>query len=254
MTIDTRQNEPFDPNYWPFVLSLLSMDVVMAFSDMMGLPMVSPTALRDVLRAEIVRVRWKFFETPPEQLFFSADEVLDTVALRLGPVQRDALVWWANHIFHLEPRNHLDLLDWFDVLRKCTDQPELWRRLAIPDPLRSEFRRTLGDALGQELYYQRLFQIYEQPLSDWDLHMYVTYMFDDDDDIFTRNPDGYLFGTVAAERGYAWWAWLLPQLDAPARAALWRSATEIMRDTPNLRYIGVLTEPEKMMVRFDPSR
>lgn len=250
MTDDDRRNEPFDPRLWPFVLSLLSMDVVMAFADMMGLPMVSPTALRDVLREEILRVRRTLHLRPPEDPPFSVDEVLDTVARRLGSVQRDALVWWANHVFHVNPRNHVDLLDWFDVLRKCKDDPELSRRLELPDELRAEVRRTLEEALGSQAYHERLWQVREQSLSDWDLHMYALYLFDDEDDVMPTGPDRYLNGTVQAERGYAWWAWLLHRLDARAQAALWRSATAIMQQTPSLQYIGMLTEPAKMEVRF----
>jgi len=250
MTDMASEPASFDPTRWPLVFILLSMDLVLAFADLLALPIASPTGLRDVLRAEITRVRRRAGESPPADLVFSSDEVLDAIARTLGSSQRDALVWWAHRIFEVSPRDHLDLAGWSDVLRTCKDDPARWAQLALPNAVRDAARDSLDEALYPTAYYQRLSELRARPLSDWDLHMYAVQHFDDEDDILPTGPTRYLAPTVKAARGYAWWSWLLARLDGPAQHALWRSASEIVQQAPELRYIGTLPLPAQMEVRF----
>ncbi|MCH9681656.1 MAG: hypothetical protein K0V04_09500, partial [Deltaproteobacteria bacterium] len=212
MTTSPRPREPFDPVYWPLVFTLLSMDVVVGFADLMGLPSTDPTRLRDLLREQIIEGRRRFARDP-ETGTLDADAMLDAIAKSLGNAERDGVRWWAEHLFEVGTGYHRDLSGWSDLLRTCKDEPARWSRLALPAEVSDQARRAFVNAQDIDPYYQRRAEVRQGRLSDWDLHMYAANLFDDEDEALPTGPDRYLYPTVMAAREYAWWAWLVERLD-----------------------------------------
>jgi hypothetical protein len=245
--LDAPTHPHFDPNGWPFVFTLLSMDVVVVFYELVGLKIAAPQAFRDLLRVQILQLR-REFATPPEGLFYPTERVLGPVGYAFGETQRNHLVWWAHHIFAWDIQEHRALIMWTDILRHCAGEPESWRELGFRAQLDDAVRREFLKSIDRSPYDQRYLETYAQPLSDWDLHIYAIHLFDDEDDAAPNGPHSYLYQTFMNNQGYHFWDWLLNQLEPSEQAALQRNATAIARRTQGLTYLGELPSPSQLEV------
>ena len=238
---------PVDPLRWPLIFTLLSMDVVIAFHDLLGLRVSAPTAFRELLRAEILQVRREFAAAPPGDAVYSPERTLEALALALGPAQRDHLLWWGQRIFGWDIQEHRSLLLWDDVLRFCALDAKRWRELRLPAHLADAARLEFVRATDRAPYDQRRVEVCDKPLSDWDLHMYVVNLFDDED-VASRGPESYLYATFTNFQGYYFWAWLTKQMIPQEQDELMRNAINLAKQEQSLLHVGALPPPSHLEI------
>ncbi len=244
-TFSVAQN-PFASDRWAMIITLLSMDVVIAFDDLMGLVVPNRLAFLAVLRSLILDMRSGYAGGGP---FYSPTAVEAAFASELGEERRDHVAWWGNQIFERDRQDHRDLYAWTLTLRHCRHDPSRWESLGLPGDVSrsalSEFLRSINTTE----YNQRKKQAQARPLSDWDLHMYALNRFDDDEDISSSGPWTYLYPTVMAYEGYRFWAWLLERLNIDQQAAFREGASLVAKNTRSLVSLGPLPPPNSLWVR-----
>lgn len=227
------------------ILTLLSMDVVITFDDLMGLVVPDRQAFIAVLRSLILEMRREHAAGGP---FYSPERVSDALASGLGMELRAHLAWWGRHIFEKSTQDHLELNAWTITLRHCRHEPARWEQLGLPSGISSDALREFLRSIDMTKHNQRNEQIDARPLSDWDLHMYALNGFDDENDLSPSGPGSYVYPTVMTYRGYRFWAWMLKHLDAEQQATLARNATLIAQSTDSLMFLGELPHPSSLEV------
>lgn len=238
---------PFDPNRWPLIFTLLSMDVVVAFYPLMGLEVSEPTTFRDLLRSQIRQVRREFAAAPPGGASYSPERTLDAVARTFGPAQSKYLVWWGQRIFAWDLQEQRELMLWEDVLRFCADEPERWSQLGLPAHLANTARQEFVRAIDREAYDHHYVEYYDKPLSDWDLHMYAVNLFDDED-VATPSPAKYLYPTFMNNRNYRFWAWLMKQTTSREQDTLMKNAITLAKQVASLSHAVQLPHPCRLEI------
>src|SRR5438045_3119905 len=93
MTVVPTESE-FDARRWGHLVSLLSMDVVRPFFDLMGLKLANPTEFQVVLRREVIADRKSGVAVPNARLPISSPGVLKAVRESLGEGVSHRLAWW----------------------------------------------------------------------------------------------------------------------------------------------------------------
>ena len=234
-------HEPFEAPRWAMIITLLSMDVVIAFDDLMGLVLPDRQDFVAVLRSLILDLRREYAATGT---FYSSKLVSDTLASKLGVGLRDHLSWWGSRIFEKSTQDHLDLNAWTITLRHCRHELALWEQLGLPSNVSADALREFLRSIDTNEYEDRREQVYAQPLSDWYLRMYALNDFDDENDFAPPGPGSYLYPTVMTYQGYRFWTWMLKRLDAEQQAVLARNATLIARGAESLRFLGDLPVPQ----------
>jgi hypothetical protein len=237
----------FDPNRWPFIFTLLSMDVVVAFYPLIGLEISEPTRFRDLVRSQILQVRREFAAVPPEGASYSPKKTLDAIERTFGTAQGKHLVWWGQRIFAWDLQEHRELTLWEDVLRFCADDAGRWNQLGLPAHLSNAARQEFVRAIDREAYDQHYVEYYDKPLSDWDLHMYAVNLFDDDD-VATPSPAKYLYPTFMNNRNYRFWAWLMKQTTSRERDSLMNNAITLAKQVASLSHAVQLPHPSRLEV------
>jgi hypothetical protein len=117
---------------WNTIATLLSMDVVAPFYDLMGLRIrVSSSAFQEIFRKLILMARGEFPSEHPAAVALVPELALDTVKSELGSEMRVNLEKWGAHIFQMDIQEHVGRIDWTAVLRRCRDDDRLWRKLQI---------------------------------------------------------------------------------------------------------------------------
>jgi hypothetical protein len=232
MTVALAQPD-FDARRWGYLVSLLSMDVVRPFHDLMGLRLADPVGLQRVLRQEIVAERKKGVASPDAGQPTIAQRVLKVVREALGAEASRRLDWWEQHIFHKKPsRDNVNVRKWATVLQISRHEPRLWNRLGLPNGARDRFRR----ACDLDEYRRRQKEVDASPLSDWDLHLYAFHLYDDNlygPNDFVRVPDGprlRVVPTIRAYQGYEFWAWVLSTLRPDRLDRLWQEGRRIVEE------------------------
>jgi len=233
-----------------WVFSFLTLDVVRAFYDMMG---IDPTfhaglnlALRDATlatRTEIVQALLSGGPKPTLATFCRHVESLT------GSAATAHLAWWLQHVFDAE-QIHNAMDDWEQVFRHCQREGhEAWRQLPFPKDLSNESLKRFATSADRKEYYRRCDELEAHPLSDWDLHMYAsqTYDFDDDLEGSWPNPMTKVFLTLAAYQQFQFWAWVLRVLTPEQQTRLREKALEIAR-TAELTFVKDLVHPSALDV------
>jgi 8-oxo-dGTP pyrophosphatase MutT (NUDIX family) len=214
---------------WGELVSLLSMDVVRPFYDLMGLRPGEPDELQRVLQ-EIVSGRKRLVEAPDV-----AQGIVRAVEEELGAQASRHLFWWERHVFHNDPGDNLHLDEWDNFLRCCRHDPDLWKRL-FPDQIREEALDRFRRSLNIDEYQRRQDDVDSRPLSDWDLHLYALNLYDDNlyDDAFPapvpHGPRVWVKPTVRDYQGYVFWAWVLRTLRPDQLDRLWQAGKRIVLD------------------------
>lgn len=227
----THPSPPADPEFqrWACLTWLLSMDVVVPFSGMMGLDPASAPTLRDVLRREIVDVRKEARARPQDAPHFRPARTAAAVERALGPGYRAGLERWAARVFAYSNSDGGDLDQWDWLLRHCRNSAGLWAAVGFPPAVRDEARRQFVASLDLADYRDVHAETYARPLSDWDLHLYATFLLNDDPEYgITDGPDDYVGPTVRNRRSYDFWAWVRGNLTADEVDQLWTSASAVV--------------------------
>ena len=232
MTVTSAEPE-FDAHRWGYVLSLLSLDVVRPFCDLMGLRLSDPVGLQSVLRHEIVAGREKGAAPPDSSQPMFAQGVLKALGKALGGETSGRVVWWERHVFHKTPsRDNRGLRKWVTVFQACRHEPRLWNRLCLPQGALDRFSRSCN----LDEYDRRQKEVDASPLSDWDLHIYSLWLFDDN--LYGPSDIGHVPGgprlhvkpTIRAYQGYQFWAWVLSLLHPDQLAHLWQEGQRIVKE------------------------
>lgn len=232
MTVKSAEPE-FDVRRWDYLVSFLSMDVVRPFFDLMGLRLADPSGLQRVLRQEIIARRKRGVTTPDVGQQTIAQAVLKAVAEALGTGASQRLLWWERQVFHKTPsRDNRGVRKWSSVLQTSRHEPRLWSRLGLPQSSMDRFRSSYN----LDEYLRRQKEVDESPLSDWDLHLYALYLYDDNlygPDDFARVPSGprlHVKPTIRAYQGYEFWAWVLSKLRPEQIDRLWEEGRRIVEE------------------------
>lgn len=233
MSVYPIEPEPVS-RHWMKLATLLSMDVVLRFYDLMGLRPANPHGLQTILRQEIItaRERWRF--APDHIPLLSRQAIVQTIAQSLGPEASRHLVWWGEHIFS-GSADSMNLEKWHIVLATCRRQSGLWSRL-LPDARKEEALDRFRKSRTMDEYNRRQEALDLQPLSDWDLHLYALHLYDDnlyDDKDFARLLDGpqlWVLPTIRDYQGYQFWAWVLKVLSSQQIDQLWHEACQIAEE------------------------
>jgi hypothetical protein len=232
MIVGTGESE-LDVRRWAHLVSLLSMDVVRPFFDLMGLKLSSPAQLQDVLRREVIAGRKSGVVVPSARLPVIPQRVLQAVRESLGEGASSHLVWWERHVYHRTPsKDHRGLRKWISVLQRSQQEPGSWGRLGLPPGARDRFERSRN----LDEYVRRQKEVEPAPLSDWDLHLYALHLYDDNlygTNDLRRVPDGprlYVTPTIRAYQGYQFWTWLLSTLRLEQLDRLWQEGQRIVEE------------------------
>lgn len=234
-----------DPTRWPLIFTLLSMDVVVPFYELMGLRVSAPNSLRDLIRSEILQTRRKFTSGPPGNAAYAPQETLDILEAH-GVCQRGFLSRWGQRVFAWDLQEHRNLRLWDAVLRDCIGDAGKWRQLCIPERLADAARQQFLRAIDREAYDTLHAEICRNPLSDWDLHMYAVNLFDDEDPAIPTGPSTYVYPTFKNYQGYSFWTWLNHQSTPSEQETLRRNATNIAQRVVALSHVGELPSPSQL--------
>lgn len=216
-----------------WVLTLLTLDVVLPFYAMMGLKVSDPIAFQKCLREATLAHRKKIEraithgETSPMLADFCG-----YVESALGPSLTSHLVWWLENIFHTHPRDNLGLSHWNHVFRHCRHERERWQKLELPENLSSEILNRFRKAIDKSEYDRVREELGAFPLSDWDLHMYAKFLCDFDNDFEGpgESPFTDVLATIKDFQGYQFWAWMLRILDSDQQTRLRQAAMQVVHD------------------------
>ena len=244
----TSEPIPIDPARWPLIFVLLSMDVVVPFYELMGLRGFSENALRDSLRAELLKTRRKFASGMQGSVSYSPEETFAALRTVLGVTQSNHLRWWGQRVFAWDIQEHRHLRLWEALLRYLAEQPEKWLQLHIPERLSTAARQRFLLAIDRAPYDEINDALYGRPLSDWDLHMYAVNLFDDEDPAGPTGPSSYVYPTFKHYQGYTYWAWLGQHLTAAERDNLRCQATNLASQIESLKYLGELPPQQRMEI------
>jgi hypothetical protein len=235
MAVGSKEPE-FDKRRWGELVTLLSMDVVRPFYDLMGLRLIEADALQRIMRKEIVTSRKNWMVLTDTVSPIIPEVIIRAVAESLGSEASHHLVWWERHIFFWDAtHDSLNLQKWSTILQHCRHEARLWDRLfstSIREEAMDRFRRSYT----MEEYDRRQAAVDAQPLSDWDLHLYALRLYDDNlygAKDYTHVPDGprlYVNPTVWAYQGYEFWTWVLRALSPDRLDGLWEEAGRILED------------------------
>jgi hypothetical protein len=214
-----------------WVFAFLTLDVVRAFYDLMGLDTAVEAGLQGALRDATLVTRRQIVDAlvtggPKPTLAAFCRYVEGSV----GAAASEHLVWWLQHVFDAEAQTHRALDRWSRVLRHCQREGDGgWRQLAFPEPLSNEASSRFAAAVDVKEYHRRREYLEARPLSDWDLHMYAsqTYDFDQDMEGAWPNPFTHVSGTIRAYQQSRFWAWVLRALDTGERIRLREGALAI---------------------------
>jgi hypothetical protein len=229
--------------------AFLTLDVVQAFYDLMGLNVEAQSRLGGVLRGATLATRKALVDAlvngkaPPTLASFC--EKVETAG---GAGLTEHLAWWLGRMFDAETRTHRALRHWTDVLHHCRREgDESWRRLRFPLPLSEEVAQRLATALDRTEHDRRCAAVEARPLSDWDLHMHASQLYDFDDDLegTGMNLSNHISETVSACQGYRFWAWLVRALEPEEQTRLREQALEVVR-TDELTWIKDLVHPSAL--------
>lgn len=257
------------PRRWRELSTLLSMDAVRPFFDMMGVlpdqerrPLELPgqrvmggvsapaEGLQSVLRGLVVDSYHRLVADPDTEVL-SHLEVVSAVAAALGDRLARHLEWWNHHIFVFDSTcDAVAQRRWSTVLHHCRRTPGRWDDLGLPEGIGPRQFRSVND-LGP--YRERQAEVDARPLSDWDLHLYARNLYDDNlylDDPY-RVPDGprLLVAPTVRSLGIAkFWALVLSQYDEGRRDELWRRAARIAAEDEVLRSHDELPHPSSLDV------
>jgi hypothetical protein len=229
-----KQNSILEPlaasREWVF--PFLTLDVVLPFFEMMGLPLADHSYdFQKVLRDATVAVRRSERQPAAGEPQETWAEFFAAVEAGLGPAPTGRLAWWLRNILHARPRDNLGLSDWDHVLRYCRRSADRWKRLGFPESMSGEALRRFRRAIDVTELTRRCEEIQACPLSDWDLHMYASELYDFDDDL--EGPSSSPFITVQATvrdyRQYLFWAWILRTLRPDQLAQLWDGGQQIVQ-------------------------
>jgi len=229
---------------WNFIVSLLSMDVVVPFYAIIGLRIPNDIPFRDILRKLILDGRREFPETDLARVFLHPDHILGTVAKVYGDALRGHLEAWGTHIFRFSMEEHLALWHWKQVLSYAARSPEAWASLQISASLDHEFLRRFLASKDREEYDNREQQLWDQPLSDWDLHMYALKAYNDDDPYPLSGPSSYLYHVAMVYQGFEFWAWVFQHLNDEDLVRIQKNAVAYAQSGNNLTFIKELPLPD----------
>jgi hypothetical protein len=239
-------SDGLDQARWGLIFDLLSMDVVVAFYDLMGLRVGDSQAFREVLRTVMLKSRREHDANPEQVPYYSTEQVLDVIAGTLAPEVRNHVVWWGRYIFDYSVDEHRALDAWTNLLRYCGNDPTLWEGLS--EELRNEILRKFQRSLNLQEYNRKRAEVKSKPLSDWDLHIYVLRGFDDEDPALANGPDTYVSPTIKTYQGYRFWASVLKPLRLPELETLYQNALPIAQHPDNQTLMSPLPHPRKLDV------
>jgi len=214
-----------------WAIPLLTLDSVLPFHELLGLPSTktSPT-LMDVLREVTVAVRRQVGLAATRETTHTIGAYLQALATAMGPNVQEHFVWWLQNVFHADTQSHSALSGWDYMLRHCRHSSRDWERLHLPKELSSEILKRFRATIDISEYHLRYKQVQATPLSDWDLHMYASQLYDLDDDkpcLLTVNPFLTIELTIRNYQGYRFWAWVLRELSPDEQTQLWEMARQI---------------------------
>ncbi len=237
-----------NPHRWNDIIDLLSMDVVRPFFDLMGLQ--ADDDLQAVFRQEIIGGR-KRAAADPDIGLPAPTQVINAVSDSLGVHASSHLVWWGCHIFERVPRDHRNLGKWNSILQDCRTDLSRWSKLGLPESIGPDQFRSFSRV---EEYQKRQDEIDARPLSDWDLHMYVYCLFDDNiyHDGFRRVQDGprlWVKPTVRTYQMCRFWAEVLGNMGPEQRDCLWQEARRIAEEEEILDDPDSLPHPSTLEMR-----
>lgn len=219
-----------NPKHWGRVVPILTLDVVNPLFGLMGLQTNEPAGLQQILREEMIKGRRRF-KADPSQLPVTPEGIFASIEARLGQREAQQLAWWISRVFHGTPYDGIDLRKWAVLLRYCRNQNKLWERLGFPESLRVQALERFCKSINID----ELNRCYEEqearPLSDWDVHLYAIYFYDDDDSEGTPNgPRLWVTPTVRDFQGYQFWSWVVGELNQEQINWLWRCGQKLAVD------------------------
>jgi hypothetical protein len=216
-----------------WVFALLTLDVVRAFYDMMGLDPAFHAGLHGALRDATVLTRKELVRAPveggPKPALTSFCRHVEGLA---GEAATEHLAWWLQHVSESSAEAHRALRRWMHVMRDCQREEDAsWRQLAFPQALSTEASMRFVRSVDPREFARRRDALEGRPLSDWDLHMYAskTYDFDEDREGTGATPLTHVALTVRAYQQYQFWAWALRALTPDEQTRLRDSALAVAR-------------------------
>ena len=247
MTVGSITPE-LDPARWRRIMTLLSLDVVRPFYDLMGLRSLPGDELQQVLRREIVTARKRCAASQSDDPLFAPQTIIEVVADSLGAAASRHLVWWERNVFSDSPRDNMNLHHWTRVLQTCSYEPDLWARLRLPAELAQEALERFCQSRKIDEYQRRQKELDERPLSDWDLHIFALYLFDETLSPDPSGPSLWLKPTIRDVQRYQYWAWVLGVLSAQNIDRLYEVARQIAVDE-ELSFAADLPHPSVLDIR-----
>jgi hypothetical protein len=226
---------------WARATCLLSLDEVLPHYDLMGLHPGNNQGLLQVIRRQIVGSRVYPDATGGA---LGRARVLGAVEAAFGRQARDHLDWWVKYLLHLGPQDNVALGRWMWLFRRCRPPNPLWEQVGLPSALREEAADRLLRAISTDEYQRRRAVLASKPLSDWDLHLYASVPFADDEP-GPSTPQVYITLTILDYQGYIFWAWLLKNLQPDQLDVLWESGKQVVREQ-GLKSIGELPPPHHL--------
>lgn len=211
------------------VFPLLTLDVVRTFYDLMGIDPQYHAALHGGLRKATLVTRKEIVleltRGGPKPTLAGFCGIVESA---LGPPGTEHLTWWLERVLLAE---HREIGSWTRVLRYCLREgDEYWRRLGFPAPLSDEAAKRFATSVDRTAHKRRCADLDEHPLSDWDLHMYASQLYDFDRSLegLSPSPLTEVSLTAAAYQEHRFWAWVLHTLAPEQLTQLRESALEIV--------------------------
>jgi hypothetical protein len=218
------------PERWAMAIPLLTLDHVLPLFSAMGFDPSDPGRLQQTLRSQMIRARHGFAQTG-FRVPVAADTMASAIVAELGQPDGAQLASWIARVFHSDPTDARDLRQWTTLLRQCRRDRVKWRVLFPDIRHESEILERFLQSIDIDAFEKQYDDCTGRPLTDWDLHLYAVFHYDDDDEADTPSgPHLWLAPTVREYQGYRFWSWLGQSLSRAKLLDLQRCATDLARE------------------------
>ena len=234
-------------NWWNNSVMLLSLDVCIPFSRLIGLdPAAMPhwhTVMRDFIRWYRKRCQLdpKYHETQ------QPDSVVQWIAGNVSQQRAGVFRWWVENIYGEGPQDHLALDYWICVLRELRGHNAL-NELGLSQDATRFVSAAFNESTNRDEFYELAEFHRREPLSDWDLHMYAVNFWNDDLPDAPNGPLSTLYLVTSAFAAFKFWRNVIDHLDSGELQTMWQRAERYLATSNDLRFIPNLAPPQTFLL------
>lgn len=233
-----------------YASALLSLDVTVPFYGLMGLTVREQVPWAECFRAFIRSERPNYFAGEPAYLAKLPSLIVDFIAKWRGTYAARYVAWWVEHIYSEGPQDHANLRAWILLFRAARRPPQTWSQLGLSPRLSAEAKERFNESTNRDEWDRLATQLQSRPLSDWDLHLYAIFQWNDNLPDAPNGPLSMIYPIYSVWKGYEFWRWLLEQLSEDELKNFHLAAQDFLRTNPEVQFLESLENPKAFWLKI----